>query len=121
MKITANILPGHARGRRGATRVVPIVAFLLVVVYALFQGELFDDEYEANHPVSPGQCSITRVPLASEGDKENAQEPYLCLADLQLALIFTLTDSAPQPIHVAECQERIRNKSPSFSSFNTEV
>jgi hypothetical protein len=121
VKTTAIIRRAYAGSRRGATRFVPLVAFLLVVVYALFQGELFDDEYEANHPVSPGQCSITRVPLSSEGDKENAQEPYLCRADFQLALIFTLTDSAPQPIHVAECQERIRNKSPSLSSFNTEV
>ena len=49
------------------------IALLLAFNYFAFQVELFDDEYEENHPAPTTTCSITHPTLNWESfDKDNA-------------------------------------------------
>ena len=55
------------------------VALLLASNYFAFQVELFEDEYEANHPRTYETCSITQPTLTWESfDKENAPKAFVC-------------------------------------------
>ena len=65
-----------ARHSLGLSRTASLAVVILVVCYFSSQVELFDDEYEANHPPYSSGPTFVSMPLSFECDKENAQEAY---------------------------------------------
>lgn len=89
------------------------VALLLASNYFAFQVELFEDEYEANHPRTYETCSITQPTLTWESfDKENAPKAFVCDAEIRLHVLFIL-HSPPVRLPLPELQyQPVRDKSP---------
>ncbi len=97
------------------------VALVLACNYFAFQVELFDGEYEQNHPSAPTTLSISTLSTNWESfDKENAPQAFQVDADLHLECLLIL-----QPMHVLESPEKppsqlIRDKSPPSFSLASE-
>lgn len=90
-----------------------LIAVGLACNYLAFQVELFDDEYEANHPCPTVTPSFSSTSVTWESfDKDNAPEPFSiepanyfgCL--FRLALVFSFLPLPSRPFHL------VRDKSP---------
>ncbi|HTY58779.1 MAG TPA: hypothetical protein VMF59_08165 [Bacteroidota bacterium] len=96
--------------RRFAYRIIGLV---LAANYFAFQVELFDDEYEANHPRVSEKCSFTGPVFTWESfDKENAPEAFVvdpCIEIRPLFIVFTDDRLSLPP---ALFRNRILDKSP---------
>lgn len=90
-----------------------LVAFILATNYFAFQVELFEEEYEANHPKSYDSCSITQPTLSWESfDKENAPQAFVFDAGIQSQFLFLL-EREPVALHLPFAQyQPIHDKSP---------
>lgn len=90
-----------------------LIALAVGCNYLAFQVELFDDEYEANHPLSNGSSSITIGSINWESfDKDNAPEAFVFDAGLQTGFLFRI---APTPFFVSSIVrpfQLVRDKSP---------
>lgn len=90
-----------------------LVALVLATNYFAFQVELFEEEYEANHPKTFESCSITKSTLSWESfDKENAPEAFVFDAGIRSEFLFLL-EQEPVALHLPFAQyQPIRDKSP---------
>ena len=65
------------------------MALALACNYFAFQVELFDSEYEANHPRLAQAPSFSSPSLTWESfDKENASQAFVFDADIQIQFLF---------------------------------
>ncbi|MEO8167356.1 MAG: hypothetical protein ABI623_03855 [bacterium] len=89
------------------------VSLVLAANYFAFQVELFDDEYEANHPKASNKPSITVPSLNWESfDKNNAPQAFTFDACLHTEHLFLLPNAAPAQLIPFESFKDIRDKSP---------
>jgi len=88
-------------------------AFVLATNYFCFQVEIFEDEYEANHPKPYETSSITQPSLNWESfDKENAPKAFVFDAEIRLHVLFVL-HSPRVRLPLPELQyQPVRDKSP---------
>jgi len=94
-----------------------VTALVLSFNYFFFQVELFEKEYEANHPTAPDNCSISIHALSWESfDKDNAPQPFIFNFGQQIDCVLIL--GTVQAIHVSPVtrHDPIRDKSPPISS-----
>jgi hypothetical protein len=90
-----------------------IIGLVLAANYFAFQVELFDDEYEANHPRASDRLSITGPLFTWESfDKENAPEAFVVDPWIEIRPLFTIAADTSLPIPPALFRERILDKSP---------
>jgi hypothetical protein len=90
-----------------------IIALALAANYFAFQVELFDDEYEANHPRASDRPSLTGPVFTWESfDKENAPEAFVVDPWIEIRPLFNLAADTTLPIPPARFRERILDKSP---------
>lgn len=89
------------------------IALVLAANYFAFQVELFDDEYEANHPKTSESCSVTASVFTWESfDKENAPKAFTFEPFFEIRALFVLS-SPPAPRFPAVSPfHTIRDKSP---------
>jgi hypothetical protein len=92
-------------------------AIVLASNYFAFQVELFDAEYEENHPTAPGTasgtCTITASSLTWESfDKDNAPQAFVVDACVTLACFHRLPEETALAAVIRPSFERIRDKSP---------
>ena len=93
------------------------IALVLAFNYFAFQVELFEEEYEANHPRQAETCSFSKPTLTWESfDKDNAPKAFVVNPYIQLACFFIL----PLP-HIVELRleppfQPVRDKSPPYTS-----
>ncbi len=92
-------------------------AIVLASNYFAFQVELFDAEYEENHPTSSGNtsgtCTISASSLTWESfDKDNAPQAFVVDACVTLVCFLRLPEETAPPDVIRPSIERIRDKSP---------
>lgn len=93
------------------------VALILAVNYFSFQVELFDDEYEANHPRQSEGCAVSAPTLTWESfDKDNAPPPIVVDALITIAFIGSVLPGPCPPVAAHEPHRYLRDKSPPFIS-----
>ena len=91
------------------------VALVLACNYFAFQAELFDDEYEANHPAQArkGTHALTNPSATWESfDKDNAPQPFVFDARVSLVSRFVLPEEAPLTHLHSPGIHPVRDKSP---------
>jgi hypothetical protein len=89
------------------------IALLLAVNYFAFQVELFDDEYEANHPRHDDRVAFSSPTLSWESfDKNNAPEPFVIDPCFRVELLTWLHPPAPEPLSSHHPFRDLRDKSP---------
>jgi hypothetical protein len=90
-----------------------VLALLLALNFFAFQIELFDEEYEANHPDFDGSLVYTVSGITWESfDKENAPEAFVFDAGLHIEFLFLL-HSPHLVLPTANPQfQPVRDKSP---------
>ncbi len=98
------------------------VALLLASNYFFFQVELFEDEYQANHPKKYDTCSLTQPSITWESfDKENAPKAFVVDAQIRIHVLFLL-HSQPYTLPLPELQyQPVRDKSPPLEASNIPV
>jgi hypothetical protein len=90
-----------------------VVALVLACDYFAFQVELFDDEYQANHPRTSDSSSVTGSAFTWESfDKENAPEAFTVDPWIEIRPLFVLTTERPLPLPPVVALGPIRDKSP---------
>lgn len=90
-----------------------IVALMLATIYFAFQVELFEDEYEANHPTGDGSSEVGSHCLSWESiDKDDAAEPYVFDALIALHALFEIPSEATAPFIELVDAHPVRDKSP---------
>jgi hypothetical protein len=95
-----------------------IVALILASNYFAFQCELFDDEYEENHPKPAETCSVSAPGLNWESfDKDHAQPPFVFDAHLQFEVVGVLPSPIVTPIPSVPSFFPVRDKSPPAASL----
>jgi len=89
------------------------VALLLATNYFGFQVELFENEYEANHPKTYETCSITSINITWESfDKQNAPKAFVCDPQIRIHFLFVLVFPVVR-LPLPELQyQPVRDKSP---------
>jgi len=92
------------------------LALLVAFNYFAFRVELFEDEYEDQHPaIDPfkHECTLSLPTINWETfDKDNAPKAITVLPFLSLTLLLTIPGyPLPAPVQ-AETQQIIRDKSP---------
>ncbi len=93
------------------------IALLLACNYFAFQVELFEDEYEENHPVPHSTCSFTHPSLTWESfDKDNALQAFVVHVELQVQLVNILPAPAIRRVVEAPPSHPVRDKSPPDAS-----
>ncbi len=92
------------------------IALILSLNYFSFQVEVFDEEYEANHPAQIEAGAISSPTLTWESfDKDQAAQPFVFDAAISFERIATLTEpTAPTPPSIVP-EDPIRDKSPPLS------
>ena len=81
--------------------------------YFAFRVELFEQEYENNHPVYPTTIAIVNPSLNWETfDKDNAPKAYRINLETSLTLICKATDRLQPQAPFIFTSEPIRDKSP---------
>ena len=95
-------------------RLYNVLALIVALNYFAFRVELFEDEYEANHPrnISEG-LALSQYSLNWETfDKDNAPKAFVVDTEVTIQLLCVL-DVVPQINHES-CQpfQPIRDKSP---------
>ena len=96
-----------------------LIALFLACNYFSFQVELFDDEYEENHPAptDPGTTAFTTSSLNWETfDKENAPKAFTIEPSFQLECLFPLPTSNVRIFPPCTPFFDIRDKSPPSAS-----
>ena len=94
-----------------------LIAFVLASNYFSYQVELFEDEYEENHPKQSdaGAAAITSSSINWETfDKENAPKAFTIEPSFQLECLFPLNVSNDQVAPAYVPYFDIRDKSPPF-------
>jgi hypothetical protein len=90
-----------------------LIAFLLAANYFAFQVELFDDEYEANHPRTSATSSITGPVFTWESfDKDNAPPAFVVDPCREIRPLFTVIAEPALPGTPAAPRVPARDKSP---------
>ena len=90
-----------------------LVALLLAADYFAFQVELFDDEYEANHPRRSATSSLTGPVFTWESfDKENAPPAIIVEPRIEIRPLFRITTEQKPPLPPCTPSEPVRDKSP---------
>jgi hypothetical protein len=90
-----------------------IISLLLAANYCAFQIELFDCEYEANHPRSDGSNVITAPTITWETfDKQNAPKAFVVDAGMRVEVLFLLPPASPAPALHDRPFQPVRDKSP---------
>ena len=93
------------------------VGLILACNYFAFQVEIFDDEYEANHPQHHRGSSILSPTLTWESfDKDNAPQPFVFDALITIEYAGRLAPVLSAPATPQQHYRDIRDKSPPFSS-----
>jgi len=91
------------------------IALLLAADYFAFQVELFEDEYEANHPRSSETSSITGPVFTWESfDKENAPPAFIVDPCIEIRPLFRIAGEPSLPAPPAAPRVPARDKSPPF-------
>ena len=94
-----------------------IVASVLALNYFAFQVELFENEYEANHPKMFANGAFSLPTLTWESfDKENAPPPFVFDACIQLTCSLVLPDEALVVAPENVPHNPVRDKSPPASA-----
>ena len=89
------------------------LAFILAANYFAFQVELFEDEYEENHPTPFPTCSLTRPTLSWESfDKDNALQAFAFNAEMRDEPVAFLPPVIPPRLNFTPAFHPIRDKSP---------
>ena len=89
------------------------VALLLATNYFAFQAELFEEEYEENHPKPAETCSLNRPSITWESfDKQNAPEAFVVDAGIQLEFLFLCVAPHVKELLPNPQYQPIRDKSP---------
>ncbi len=92
-----------------------LIALVLSVNYFCFQVEIFDSEYEENHPPFSITCSITSPTLTWESfDKDTAQKAFVFDAFLRTELLFVLRSHPSQVVPPVLHLQPVQDKSPPF-------
>jgi hypothetical protein len=90
-----------------------LVALFLATNYFAFQIELFEEEYEANHPKTYDGASLTQPTLTWESfDKQNAPKAFVVNPHIHIEPLFVVhpvTEQTPDPDPPSQL---IRDKSP---------
>jgi hypothetical protein len=90
-----------------------LIALFLAADYFAFQVELFDDEYEANHPRTSGKNSITGPVFTWESfDKENAPQAFTVDPCIEIRPLFSVIDEPALPSPPVIPRAPVRDKSP---------
>lgn len=90
-----------------------LIALVLAADYFAFQVELFDDEYEANHPRTSGKSSLTGPVFTWESfDKENAPRAFVVDPCIEIRPLFRVTDEPALPLPPVILRSPVRDKSP---------
>jgi hypothetical protein len=90
-----------------------LLALVLAANYFAFQVELFDDEYEANHPRTSDSSSITGPLFTWESfDKENAPQAFTVDPQIEIRALVRIPalPAPPLPTHIGS--PPARDKSP---------
>ena len=93
------------------------IALVLAFNYFAFQVELFEEEYEANHPKAAQTCAFSKPTLTWESfDKNNAPKAFVVDPNIRLVCFFVLS-----PPYIAESSpgppfQPVRDKSPPSTS-----
>jgi len=86
---------------------------LLAFNYFAFQVELFDDEYEANHPSPSAASGISAYNVTWESfDKDNAPAPFVFDARISFVSLFRLPREVSLPLVHFPGVHPVRDKSP---------
>jgi hypothetical protein len=95
------------------SRLFTWTALLLSVTYFSFQVELFEEEYEAAHPVPSRTSTISPFSITWETfDKDNAAPAFVIDVDLRVRCLLVL-ESEDAPASVAPPGfHPVRDKSP---------
>ena len=89
------------------------IALLLACNYFAFQVELFEDEYEENHPLPAKTSCVSSLSTNWESfDKDNAPQAYYFDAGLRLECLLVLQPSFAFESFSAPPFHPIRDKSP---------
>lgn len=92
------------------------VALSLASVFISFQLEVFDEEYEANHPKPPDTCAFSQPSVNWETfDKNNAPKAFTfdsCVQIEWLEMVEPERDIEPKPFSPFNI---VRDKSPPLS------
>jgi hypothetical protein len=95
---------------RLVSRLIPL---FLAANYFAFQVELFDDEYEANHPGTAETCSITGPVFTWESfDKENAPRAFTVDPCIEIRPLFRVAAEPAIPALPVTPRVPARDKSP---------
>jgi hypothetical protein len=90
-----------------------LVALLLATNYFAFQAEVFEEEYENNHPERPEGLAFTHSGLSWESfDKENAPQALVFDAGIRIDVLFTLPPVVLPPACTEQPRQPVRDKSP---------
>ena len=93
------------------------ICLVLVCNYFAFQVELFDDEYDANHPKLPDFCSFAKPGLTWESfDKDNAPKAFVVDAHIRIAWFFVLPPPDMLQMPPEPPFQPVRDKSPPCTS-----
>jgi hypothetical protein len=89
------------------------IALLLACNYFAFQVELFEEEYEANHPKTCEGSSFTHPTLTWESfDKENAPQAFVFDAEIQIQFLFFIDSEPSDAVSPNNQYQPVRDKSP---------
>jgi len=89
------------------------IALVLAANYFAFQVELFDDEYEANHPKTSQSCSVTASVFTWESfDKENAPKAFTFEPVVDVRPLFIFPAPPPPAFPALHPRHTLRDKSP---------
>jgi hypothetical protein len=90
-----------------------LIALVLAADFFAFQVELFDDEYEANHPRVSETSSITGPVFTWESfDKENAPEAFIVDPLIEICPLFLVAEEPALSVPPALPRSPVRDKSP---------
>ena len=95
-----------------------LLMLLVAFNYFSFRVELFDEEYNANHPVHCTTCSFTQSSTNWETfDKDNAPKAFVLRFDMQVEC-FGLIRRQSIPFHpLRPTYQPVRDKSPPINPF----
>ena len=89
------------------------ICLVLAANYFAFQVELFEEEYEANHPTrSEGAAYSAPTTNWESFDKNNAPQAFVVDAGLQIEFLFTLVSPAAKESPSHSPFHPVRDKSP---------
>ncbi len=89
------------------------IALLLSLNYFCFQVEVFEEEYEANHPAQLESGAISSPSLTWESfDKDQAPQPFVFDAATTFERLATLEEPTGPLLPLFVPNEPIRDKSP---------